>query len=288
MPRLRYGQTLYYHDERNDDFVNLDEKLRKPVETHRYEYKGPLMRFLSWCLYYLVAVPGIKLMGKIGYGVKFKGRQHKKGIKGGFMVYSNHVHFLEFLFTFVSFIFPRRAYIVCNPDPFNMFCVRHLAKMLGGLPLPGKNLSSQRAFVDVIDKKLKRGGAVMMMPEAHIWPYYTGVRPFSHRSFVYAVKSRVPIIPAVTTFRAPKGPFKRWLKPRITIIYGAPVYPKDNVSVDENARYMRDEVYAAMQKSLESAENCAFYQYVKADAPVETRSQIRDLKASTRRRYRYR
>jgi hypothetical protein len=56
-----------------------------------------------------------------------------------------------------------------------------------GLPLPD-DMAATRNFTSAIEKRIDEGAAVFIYPEAHIWPYYTGIRPFGDASFSYPIK----------------------------------------------------------------------------------------------------
>lgn len=38
-----------------------------------------------------------------------------------------------------------------------------------------------RSFLDAIRTRIEEGSFIMVYPEAHIWPYYTGIRDFPPR-----------------------------------------------------------------------------------------------------------
>ena len=107
---------------------------------------------------------------------------------------------------------------------------------------------------------------LVVFPEAHIWPYYTGIRPFSAVSFQYAVAGGVPALPVAVTYRAPKKGGKRAKKPRPTIHIGEPVYPDLTVGKKCAAEKLRERVYDFMVTKAASPDNYAFCRYVKRDA----------------------
>lgn len=283
MKKVVYGQKLYYNDERNDDFTDYKAPLDRPVDkTYRYESRNPFFRFFSFVLYYLIAVPVLWIICLFANGIRVKGRKNLRSVKGGCVIYSNHVHTLDCAFALVCAAAPRRCYIVCNPDAVHMPVVRHIVKMLGALPVPD-DFAAFKNFTKAVDNNLKKGRTLVVMPEAHIWPYYTGIRPFSSTSFSYAAKNNVPAVPVCVVFRKPKGPFKKYLKPRATIKVGKPVYPEENLSVKANASAMRDAVYDFMVEASRHNET-ALYDYIKTEKKVNTRTQIRSLKLDRKQR----
>lgn len=275
--RTVYGQKLYYNNEKTDDFTDFKAELNTPIDAkYKYAPKNPLFRLLSFLLYYVIATPILLLVNKVYHGIKIKGKKNLKKVKGGCVVFSNHVNTLDCAFSLVNVITPRRGYIVCNPDAVRMPVVRVLTKMLGALPVPD-DLAAFRNFNDAVDGKLKSGKTLVVMPEAHIWPYYTGIRPFPSTSFTYAVRNSVPAVPVCVTYRKPKGPFKNLLKPRVTVWVGEPIYPLEGVAVKKNANYLRDKTYEFMTEMTRHNE-VELYDYIKTDEPVNTRKQLAEVK----------
>ncbi len=272
-----YGQKLYYSDERNDDFTDFKAELIRPVDkTYRYESRNPVSRFFAFFLYYFIAVPVLWIICKLFYGVKVEGKRKLRKLKGGCVIYSNHVLALDCAFSIVMTAAPRRCYIVCNPDAVHMPVIRHIVRMLGALPVPD-DVAAFKNFSRTIDKKLKKGRTLVVMPEAHIWPYYTGIRDFPATSFTYAAKNDVPALPVCVTFRKPTGPFKKFMRPRVTVKVGDPVYAEKGMPLKRAAEALRDKTLAFM-KSAATGNEIAFYDYVKTVGKVETRTQIAQLK----------
>ncbi len=71
------------------------------------------------------------------------------------------------------------------------------------------------------------GACIGIFPEAHIWPFYTGVRPFVGTSFRYPVKLHAPVVAMAVTYRKRRGLFC-WVKrpPGMTVTFSAPMYPR--------------------------------------------------------------
>lgn len=278
MPKTVYGEKLYYTDEHNDDFAAISTPVQRKIDkTYKYKYKNIFLRFLGWFLYYFVAVPVFTIIGKLMYGVKICGRKNLKKVKGGAVVYSNHTHALEFLFTFVIGAFPKRCHIICDPAAVRIPFIAPLVKMLGGLPLP-EDLDATKNFNKTVAKLLAKGDIVMVMPEAHIWPYTTIVRNYPDISFKYAVKNKVPAIPVTTTFSKHRGLFKNYRKPRFTITYGEPIYADEHLPISANAKIMRDHCYNFMVKTAAEKNECKLYDYVVGECDIPTHLQIKELK----------
>jgi 1-acyl-sn-glycerol-3-phosphate acyltransferase len=109
---------------------------------------------------------------------------------------------------------------------------------------------------------MKKKQVIIIFPEAHIWPYYTGLRNFSSSSFFYPVKMNKPVIALAGTWRAPK---KAGKKPKITLHISAPFYPDANLERKEAEQKLRDQVYAFLKDKTSSKDNYEYIKYVKKD-----------------------
>ena len=153
----------------------------------------------------------------------------------------------------------KRTYIVANQDATSIKGIRHLVKMLGCLPVPS-NIEESKKFKAAVEKLIKKKKAISIYPEAHIWPYYTHIRPFKDDSFVYPAELLAPIIVTCTTYRKRKV-FKK-KPPLITIHVSKPFYPKPNQTVPERKAYLRKKAYEFMRDVSFEEENVEYCEYV--------------------------
>lgn len=64
-----------------------------------------------------------------------------------------------------------------------------IIEMLGAIPVPG-NKTAMKRFLEAIQKRIEQKSSITIYPEAHIWPYYTKIRPFKDVSFQYPITLR--------------------------------------------------------------------------------------------------
>ena len=105
--------------------------------------------------------------------------------------------------------------------------------------------------------KLSPGNCVVIYPEAHIWPCYTGVRPFRDSSFRYPVETGQPVFAFTVTYR-------RHLilpLPRTVVYIDGPFFPDSALTLRQNQRKLRDEVYNAMCRRSQKS-NFRYHEYV--------------------------
>jgi len=111
-------------------------------------------------------------------------------------------------------------------------------------------------MLDCIEERIKQGKAIMIYPEAHIWPYYTGIRPFSSTSFIYATRTGAPMFVLTNCYQKRRF-FK---KPKILTFVDGPFYPNPSLSQTEAAKELRNIAYDTM---CERAKENSTYQYVR-------------------------
>lgn len=265
--KIKAGQTVYYEDELNDDFLNSPKNRKVRVDgKYRYLPRNPFFRFFSFLLYYCIAIPILWLYGKLVLKIRVEGRkQLKKLKKTGYILYCNHTNWWDSFTGSVFIARPKRVYVVASKDALSIKGVVTVVRMLGCVPLP----DTTQAFIhfnSAINRIMEKKQALIVYPEAHIWPYYTGVRPFSAISFKYAVSANVPAVPVAVTYRAPRRGKKSRGKPHPTIHIGAPIFPDPAVSKKEATEKLRDATYSYMLEKTSSSDNYAYCNYVKKDA----------------------
>lgn len=262
---LEWGKVRYYSSYSDDFFHNPKVRNKKIKDNYRYIQRGLFLNFLRNVFYYIFAVPIIWMINKARYGVKVYGRKNLKKIKGGYIIIGNHSCVFDQCFASVMVAWPRRNYIVANKGVVEVPIARYLTRTLGALPLPDGpkgliNLSN--AITKIVTKKKD---VVTIYPEAHLWPYYTGLRPLPPASFHYAVKSDVPVVPVAVTYRYAKG--KNYLKkrPRVNLTILEPIYANKELSPIECKADMAKRTEDALRKVIETEDNVALFKYVYKD-----------------------
>lgn len=257
-------KTFYYRDLLKDDFAGTKIKTQSLDEYFKYIHKNIFWRFLSFLFYYLLAIPVLYLTSKIALNVKIINRKALKEVrKTGYFIYGNHTHIMDAFISQVCITRPKRTYIIADPDAVSIPGVRNLVMMLGCLPLPS-TMGGTKRFLEAIKYHIDKKHAIVVFPEAHIWPFCTFVRPFSSASFRYPAILRAPIVPIVATYEKRKI-FKLCLKPRMVVTIGQPIYPKAHLNLKEAMCDLRDQTYKFMVERISNSENVEHYRYVKID-----------------------
>ena len=155
--------------------------------------------------------------------------------------------------------FPRRAYVLASPDALSIPLISRLVQMLGAMPVPD-TLAGHRPFLRALETRAAEGALIAVYPEAHIWPYYTGVRPFSDASFAYPVHFGCPVVACAVTYRRRLLPF---LPPALTLTLSDPILPNPDAAPGEERRRLRDQVYRFLCQQAKRNQ-VRYYDYVQA------------------------
>ena len=115
-------------------------------------------------------------------------------------------------------------------------------QMLGAIPIPS-NKEAMKNFLGTIEKRIKKGNSITIFPEAHIWPYYTKIRPFKSVSFKYPIKLGTPTFCMTNTYQS-YGKNKD--KVKIVSYIDGPFLPDKGLSIKEQQENLRNKVYDCM------------------------------------------
>lgn len=255
-------RVIYYEDPLQDDFAGTRIKTRKVGKDFPFVRRGLLWRFASFLIYYGIAAPLVWLISKIYLGLRIENRGVlKQAGKSGYFLYGNHTRYLDPFIPPMA-AFPRRAYTVANADAVSLPGLGWLTQMLGAFPVPTER-AGLPVFTEAVLQRAAQGNAVAIYPEAHIWPFYTGVRPFRATSFRYPVKAQQACFIAVTTYRRRRGLFAWARRPGMTVHIEGPFYPNPELREREAAGELRDRVYRRMCVLTEREDNICYIRYVR-------------------------
>ena len=253
-------EISYYSDELNDDFAGGNIKTKPTPPNFKYIHRNPVWLLFEFIVYRIIVVPIAWIISKLRYGVKIKNKKAIRQAKGkGIFVYGNHVVTLGDAFHPSLVTFPRKAFVVVHPDTTSIPFIKTLVVMLGAMPLPSGK-TGYRNFTAAIKDRIEHRHAVIIYPEAHLWPMYTGIRPFKSDSFLYPAMQNAPVFSTTTVLKS-----RRFRKtPKCIVYVDGPFYTDPALSLAENKQKLRDEVYSAMcAHAVES--NYDRIKYVKAE-----------------------
>lgn len=244
MQREKAKRVIYYDDEQTDDFAGTSIIGITVDDSFPYIHKNIIWRACAFILYYFVAFPLIWVFERVILGVKFvnKGAISRCKAKGAF-IYGNHTGFID-AFTPCILSFPRKNHTIVSPDTVSIKGLKVIVQMLGAIPVTS-GFKGMRSFMGAIDYYHARGN-ITIYPEAHIWPYYTGVRNFSDASFSYPVKHGSPTFAFFTAYTKPSGIFSLFRRANITVYISDAIYPDEGLTGIAARRSLCEKVRAFM------------------------------------------
>lgn len=255
--------VIYYDNELEDEFSKARITPRKIDES--YDYDGGVLRKIGrFFLYRLIARPFGFLFLKIKYHHRIVNRKCLKQARGtGFYLYGNHTNAMADPFIPSMITYPVGVYAIAHSNNVSMPVLGRLTPALGAIPLPdGK--AALKNFTEAIDRAISKKNCVIIYPEAHIWPFYTGIRNFKDASFRYPVKHDVPVFCFTNTYQK-----KRGKTPQIVTYVEGPFFVDKSLPHKDQKKDLRDRVYAAMKKNAEHS-NVELVRYVKREPADQT------------------
>lgn len=258
-PRGGLPPVIEYRDERNDEFSTAVITPRRIDSSYRYERSDGWHRPIHLFWYRVVATPLAFLYLKLKFRHKIVGRKAFKATKKmGCFFFGNHTQIIgdALIPTFVSF--PTDAYVIVHPNNVSMPVLGRITPWIGALPLPDDK-EAARNFMKIIEKRIAQKKAVFVYPEAHIWPYYTKIRPFPDDAFSYPIKYGTPVFCFTNTYQKRK----RGKSPQLVTYVDGPFYPNEDLPLREKRRDLRDRVYACMVERSRLSD-CVVIEYRRA------------------------
>ena len=241
-------RTLYYSDPLNDDFAGTDISTVKLPPDYKYFPKTAIRRGFAGGLNFAVS-PIILLLQQTFYGEKIVGRKKLKGYrKDGFFLYGNHTRTMGDAYCPNLLAFPKKAYIVASADCFSIKGIRRFVEDLGGIALPN-DPKGFKNYSQAMKQHAEKGHIVALYPEAHIWPQYTGIRPFKPATLHYPAESGKPVFTFTTTWQ------KRKILPgaRTVVYVDGPFIPDMNLPMDKRKAALRDQALEAMTERAKNS-----------------------------------
>lgn len=265
---MKRERIRYYSDASTDDFAGTNIHTKPVGADFPFHPSSIVWRIVAFLAYYLVAVPIVFLVSKLYLGLRFENRRVLHKLRGtGFYLYGNHTQQLD-AFVPAMAAFPSKAYIIANPDAVSLPLLRTVVQMLGAIPVPTE-LAGMRPFTDAVYARRAEGNCIAIYPEAHIWPFYTGIRPFPDTSFRYPVRDGAPVVAMVTTYRKREGLFRFCARPGMTITFSEPMTANPTLPPKKAQAELRDRVRAFMLEVSSRNENVAFIRYIPLQGSCE-------------------
>ena len=249
--KMKKQQIIYYKDELNDEFSKA--KIKPRIINEKYNYsKNPIWDFCSIIMQNIISMPIKYLYAKIKFKHKIIGKEKLKLYKKqGYFIYANHTQTFADTFLTSLTVYPKRNFLIVNPENISVKPFGWLVEMLGAIPVPG-NKTAMKNFLKIIEKRVNKNASITIYPEAHIWPYYTKIRNFKAVSFKYPIELNKPAFCITNTYQ-------KYGKNKIQIVSYI-----DGPFKAENKQNLRDQIYNQMVERSKNS-NIDKIKYVKKE-----------------------
>jgi len=256
---MKNEKIIYYEDELNDEFSTAKIKPIRIDEKYKYKH-NVIWDSCSYIIQNVLSMPIKILYSKIKFRIQYIGKEKLRAYKKqGYFIYANHTQ--VFADTFIPSVgnYPKRNFLIVNPANVSIKYAKTLIEMLGAIPTPDTK-TAMKNFLEVIREKINKKYSITIYPEAHIWPYYTKIRPFKDVSFKYPVEFTTPAFCMTNTYKA-------YGKNKIKIVtyIDGPFFPDSSLlSKKEQQKDLRNKIYNCMIERSKNS-NVEHIKYIKKE-----------------------
>lgn len=175
----------------------------------------------------------------------------------GYFIYANHTQPIGDVFLPMLAGGARRYYVICSQANLGVPIIGPLLPYGGAMPIPS-DIHQLPALTEAVDYHIKQGDFVTIYPEAHVWPYYTGVRPFSEAAFHFPIATNAPSFVMTNTYQKAK----LGKHPQMITYFDGPIYPDVTLPRKERQRKLMQDIKKRMEKRAVLS-NVEYIKYVK-------------------------
>ena len=250
-------KIIYYTDPLNDEFAGGDLKARKIDKEYKYIRNGFFARIHHFFWYHVIFRPFSFLYIKMKFHVKYVGKEKLKPYKKeAYYMYGNHT--LQFGDPYIyQFMSHKEKYVITNATNVSLPFIGHLTPYLGALPLPD-DMHAYKNFLDALRYHEDKKHVIVIYPEAHIWPFYTHIRPFKDDSFAYPLKHNIKTFCFTNTFQ------KRGKKGFRVVTYIDGPFESNEENLKLKRKDLRDKIYNTMVERSKNS-NIELIEYIKKE-----------------------
>ena len=235
-------KTIEYYSF-SDDVTESKNQNYKVPKSYQWIRQERWFRLCSGVLYKIFKFAG-NLYCKCFLHVSIKNKEILKPYEQtGYFLFANHTQPIGDVFIPGLAVSPKRIYTVASPANMGIPVIGKLLPFLGILPVP-ENLRQMRKFRKAIDRRIQEKSCVVIYPEAHVWPYYTEIRPFSDTSFRFPAETDTLSFCMTTTYQRRR--FRK--KPKITVCLDGPFLAEKDIHQKISQKHLKESIFGCMQE----------------------------------------
>ena len=254
-------KAVRYYDRYDVDFVeNSGQEYRLP-ENYRWIRGKWWEKSICSVAHYAVRLASF-VYCRLILRIKVVGKEKlKQAGPSGYFVFGNHTQIVADSGCPVNINSPRKVYITVSPANLGIPVLGKMLPWMGAIPIPDDRHRLPEMCA-AIEQRCKEGAAIMIYPEAHLWPFCTEIRPFSAVSFKYPVELGAPVFVSTTTYQTRK----KGGRPAITVYIDGPFNTGEKPESPGGIRARQRELCEQVRQTMEmrSRENtCEYVKYIK-------------------------
>lgn len=235
-----------YTDFTSDLVTNAKQTKPLPPD-YQWTHPGWPHRLASQLVYH-----SMKQVGRVYWHsrlhVTFSGREKLAAYRGqSYFLYGNHTQPFGDPFMPMLLTGAQRAFTLASAANLGVPFFGPILQLGGGVVLPETGAQTRR-FLTYLRSLIQAGQPIAVYPEAHVWPYYTGIRPFVHGAFHYPVAFHKPVFSFTTTYQAHKT----------TVYIDGPFMP----TVGLTAKAQREELAETVHQAMTQRAQVSTYQHI--------------------------
>lgn len=253
---MKKAQVRYYNNF-TDDFEQSARQNFKLPDNYKWVRTDLFSRAMS-AIIYTLAIIFSSVYCRLCLHMRVVGRKNLKGLKSGFFVFCNHTQPVGDVFIPALAVFPKRIYTVVSTANYGIPIIGKILPFLGALPTVDSP-HGIKELTRATENKIRDGHPIVIYPEAHVWRYYTDIRPFPETSFKFPARFGCPTFSLTVTYKKTKI----FRKPVMRVFLDGPFYP-DGTTVKEKAKSLHNRVYRTMKERSKNSD-FEYIVYKKAD-----------------------
>lgn len=176
--------------------------------------------------------------------------------RNGAIITCNHFNAMDNFAVYKAIekhVYHRELVKVCREGNYTNFpgFYGFLFKHCNTLPLSSV-ASTMKNFMHAVKTYLAQGRQILIYPEQAMWWNYRKPRPLTSGAFKMAAENNVPVIPFFITMRdSDIVDSDGFFVQEYTVNILKPIFPKEELSVRQNAEFMKNENYSVWKKVYE-------------------------------------
>lgn len=239
---MQTRETKYYKTF-SDEMVRSKNQNYRISDDYIWIRREPGYQFLSEIVYAATAIAGF-FYCRFKLHLKIKNRKILRKYRNcGYFIFGNHTQPVGDVFIPTQVDAKKRAFALADQANMGIPAIGKLLPLMGALPVP-EDISGLKKLRGAVLERIAQKHSVIIYPEAHVWPYYTKIRPFPLTSFHFPIESNALSFCMTVTYR--KGKYGK--KPEATVYIDGPFVPDNTLKSKERQKKLWNEIYACMNE----------------------------------------